>query len=131
MPADAFNDELKRGPLADLVQRYTHVFFNQVARIAACNGLHSIEERCARWLLMTHDRVGNNDNLPLTQAFLSQMLGVRRASVTVAAGVLQSAGLIRYRHGRILIRDRAALEATACECYQAIRDAYDGLGPPS
>jgi len=86
MDAGAFRDELHRqGALASLIERYTLAFFSQVSQQVACNGLHSVEQRCARWLLLTHDRVGT-DEFPMTHEFLSQMLGVRRASVTVTAG---------------------------------------------
>ena len=78
----------------------------------------------ARWLLACRDRVGT-DEFPLTHEFLAVMLGVRRATVTVTAGTLQTAGLIAYRHGRVTVRDRAGLEESACECYAAIRDAVD------
>lgn len=126
MPRDAFMEACRRDPLRDLLTRYTRAFFNQVARVAACNGLHEVEERCARWLLMTQDATGS-DELGLTQEFLSQMLGVRRASVTVAAGLLQREGFVDYRHGTIKILDRAALEKAACNCYHAIRATYDEL----
>ncbi len=86
------------------------------SQTAACNRLHSIEQRCARWLLMAHDRVGT-DRMPMTHEFLSSMLGVRRAGVTTAAGELQRSGLISYRQGEITIRDRDGLEALACECF--------------
>ena len=99
MEAKAFLAAARRGRLHDLVQRYTQALFTQVTQQVACNGLHSVEERCSRWMLLTHDRVGS-DSFPLTQEFLAQMLGVRRASVTVAAGALQHAGFIRYNRGR-------------------------------
>jgi CRP-like cAMP-binding protein len=112
-----------------LFLRYAQSYLSQVSQSSACNRAHSIDERCARWLLMTHDRVGA-DEFPLTHEFLSLMLGVRRAGVTVAAGTLQKAGLIEYRHGRITIVDRDALENAACPCYRIIRDSYDGLSQP-
>jgi CRP-like cAMP-binding protein len=99
---------------------------NLSAQTAACNRPHSIEHRCARWLLMASDRTASS-LLPLTQEFLSSMLGVRRAGVTEIAGELQRSGLIRYRHGHITIVDREGLEATACECYQIDRDRFDRL----
>ncbi len=123
----AFTSEIARdGPFRTLVLRYTQALFSQISQQVACNGLHSVEERCSRWLLLTHDRVGV-DEFPMTQEFLSQMLAVRRASVTLAAGALQHAGFIRYRHGRITIIDRAGLEASSCECYQVIREEFDRL----
>jgi CRP-like cAMP-binding protein len=100
--------------------------FDQIAQTTACNHVHSVQQRMCRWLLTTHDRVGA-DEFHLTQEFLAQMLGVRRPSVTVAAGHLQRAGLIRYRRGRIRISDRAGLEACACECYDSLRREFDRL----
>ncbi|HET7486548.1 MAG TPA: Crp/Fnr family transcriptional regulator [Acidimicrobiales bacterium] len=127
MDADTFQEETAAGgALHHIVQRYVQAFFSQVSQQVACNGLHSIEERCSRWLLLTHDRVGS-DEFPLTQEFLSQMLGVRRASVTVAAGMLQSAGFIRYRRGRMTVIDREGLEGSSCECYGIIRGEFDRL----
>jgi CRP-like cAMP-binding protein len=100
----------------------------QAARSAACNRLHELEERLARWLLHMHDWIWD-DHLHLTQEFLAIMLGVRRASVTVAAGTLQKAGLIAYQRGDITILDRGGLEEVACEDYFAIRDAFERLLP--
>jgi CRP-like cAMP-binding protein len=88
----------------------------QVTQVAACNRLHEVNERLARWLLMTQDRVGSHD-LPLTQEFLAQMLGTRRSSVTVSAGALQKAGLIHYTRGNVTILDRHNLEEASCDCY--------------
>src|SRR5918912_1844689 len=113
-------------PLHDLLHRYTEAYINQVVQVMVCNRVHSIAQRCARWLLMTHDRV-DSDQFPLTQAFLAQMLGVRRASVGTVAGKLQKAGLIRYSRGIITILDRPGLEAAACECYRIIEAEYDRL----
>lgn len=110
----------------NLLERYVQTLLVQVAQIAACNRLHPVEERCARWLLMTHDRVVGDEFL-LTQEFLAQMLGVRRARVNVAAGMLQRSGLISYTRGRIRIADRPALERVACECYHVIRGEYEQL----
>jgi len=129
MPAEAFAAELARGSgLADVVRRYTQAFVSQLMQQVACNGLHSIEERCARWMLLTHDRVGA-DEFPLTQEFLAQMLGVRRASVTFVAGSLQQAGFIRYRRGRVTVTNRAGLENTACECYSVLQEVFERLVP--
>src|SRR5437762_5741530 len=89
---------------------------NLSAQTAACNRLHSIEQRFARWVLMAHDRI-QSDIMPMTHEFLASMLGVRRAGVTVTAGELQRSGLIRYHHGQIAIRDHDGLQTTACECY--------------
>jgi len=109
--------------------RYAQSYLSQVSQSSACNRAHSIEERCARWLLMTRDRV-EADEFPLTHEFLSFMLGVRRAGVTVAAGILQKAGFINYTHGHITIIDRAGLEGAACPCYRIIRETYNGLFQP-
>jgi CRP-like cAMP-binding protein len=117
------------GTLRRLLLRYAHAAHAQVAQTAACNGRHTVEQRLARWLLMAHDRA-EGDDLAMTQELLSHMLGVRRAGVTVAAGVLQKAGLIDYAHGRITIRDRAGLEAASCECHRAVAMLFDRLLGP-
>jgi len=127
LEAAVFRDAIEASPpAARLFHRFAQVLFNQVAWSAACGHAHSIEQRCARWLLMTHDRVGAGQFL-LTQEFLAQMLGVRRASVSEAAGALQRAGLIRYSWGRVTILDREGLEASSCECYRHIRGEYNRL----
>ena len=127
MRSETFRHSLDEHPdLADLVRRYTHCMLNQVAQTTACNQVHSVQQRMCRWLLMTHDRVGA-DEFQLTQELLAQMLGVRRPSVTVAAGGLQRAGLIDYTRGRIRIADRAKLEAAACGCYDTVRQDFDRL----
>lgn len=115
--------------LRRLLGRYTQAYLAQVARGAACNRLHNLEARCARWLLMTHDRVGGGDAFPLKQEFLALMVGVRRPGVSVAAGALQDAGLIRYRRASIRVLDRAGLEAASCECYGIVRRHFDQLLP--
>lgn len=89
----------------------------QATHVAACNRLHPVEARLARWLLMSQDRIGGTD-VPLTQQFLAHMLGTRRASVTVAAGILQRSGLISYTRGKVKIKDRRKLEKSSCECYR-------------
>lgn len=114
--------------LRRLVNRYAQAYLTQVAQGAACNRLHGIEQRCARWLLMTRDRV-SADEFPLEQEFLAEMLGVRRAGVSVAASTLQHAALIRYSRGVIRILDREGLEAASCECYRVIRRQIDRLLP--
>lgn len=127
MDADAFRAMLQQdGRLRDLLGRYTQGLFTQIAQSAACNRLHPVEERCARWLLMTHDRVAG-DQFLLTQEFLGQMLGARRQAVSAVASILQRADYIRYVRGVITVVDRAGLEAAACECYRIIRDEYDRL----
>jgi CRP-like cAMP-binding protein len=107
--------------LQQALRRYLGRFVQQVMQTAACNAVHPVQQRLPRWLLQVHDRAGG-DQFFLTQEFLSQMLGIHRPSVTVAASELQRAGLIRYRRGHIEVLDRAALEAAACECYAIIRD---------
>jgi len=127
MDAKAFREELERIPaLRTLLLRYALVHHEQVARTAACNGRHQIDQRLARWLLMAHDRA-EGDDFPMTHEFLSMMLGVRRAGVTVTAGTLQKAGLIRYERGRIEVTDRPGLESVSCECYGIVRRASDRL----
>jgi CRP-like cAMP-binding protein len=128
MSATAFLHEVAScPPLARVMQSYVLALFGQISQAAACNRLHSTEERLSRWLLMSHDRVGK-DQFPITQEFLGQMLGARRATVTLSAGLLQRAGLIRYHRGHVEILDRDGLEATSCECYQVIRDELAAVG---
>jgi CRP-like cAMP-binding protein len=125
MPAAVFRREVRAGtPLHDLLHRYTQALMVQMAQGAACNRLHSVDARCARWLLQTHDRV-RGDEFELTQEFLARMVGVRRAAVSEVAGALQEAGLIRYTRGTIRVLDRAGLEAAACACYGIIRTQYE------
>jgi CRP-like cAMP-binding protein len=112
--------------LQESLQRYSQELSIQAIQIAACNRLHEVDERLARWLLMSQDRVGES-TFPLTQEFIAHMLGTRRASVTVAAGILQKAGLIEYRRGQVTIEDRPALEEAACECYKGINDQIKRL----
>ncbi|HVC03842.1 MAG TPA: Crp/Fnr family transcriptional regulator [Candidatus Acidoferrales bacterium] len=127
MDATTFIAELDHLPVfRRLIQRYVQALFGQISQAAACNRLHSNEERLSRWLLMSHDRVGV-DAFPITHEFLGQMLGSRRATVTLSAGLLQAAGLIRYHRGRVTIVDRVGLEGVACECYGIIKAALDGV----
>lgn len=105
--------------LKEKLNRYFHEMNLQAMQIAACNRLHEVDERLARWLLMSEDRMGVSEFL-LTQEFLSHMLGTRRASVTVAAGILQKKGLITYKRGQVKIENRAALENASCECYRQL-----------
>src|SRR6266581_265381 len=127
MTARIFREQLEQSrPMRAAMLRYTHVFFNQVAQTAACAHFHSLEQRCCRWLLMTHDRMPS-DTFLLTHEFLAMMLGVRRAGVSVAAGALQRAGLIRYHRGRVTILDREGLEERACECYAVTKAEFDRL----
>jgi CRP-like cAMP-binding protein len=123
----AFRDELERVPaLRTLLLRYALVHHGQVVRTAACNGRHHVDQRLARWLLMAHDR-SKEDEFAMTHEFLSMMLGVRRAGITVAAGQFQKAGFIHYERGRIEITDRPGLESITCECYGIVRRASDRL----
>jgi CRP-like cAMP-binding protein len=112
--------------LRDLLMRYALALMGQIAQSTSCNRLHEVQERCARWLLQTHDRV-DGDAFPLTQEFLAQMLGVHRPTVTVAAGMLQKAGLISYSRGSVRVLDRTGLEAASCPCYRFITQEYDRL----
>ena len=113
-------------PLRYVLLRYTQALLGQTAQSVACNRLHDLNQRCARWLLSVHDRV-RADYFPLTQEYLAQMLGVRRPGVSAAAQALQAAGWIRYSRGLVTVVDRAGLEAAACECYQRVRDEYERL----
>jgi CRP-like cAMP-binding protein len=116
--------------LRGLLLRYALAFHAQVTLTAACNARHAIEQRLARWLLTAHDRAGA-DEFAMTHEFLSLMLGVRRPGVTIAAGILQKAGLIHYARGRMTIADRPCLEAASCECYHTVRHEFARLlGPP-
>jgi CRP-like cAMP-binding protein len=114
------------GSMHSRLHRYTQSTIVQLAQSVACNQLHSTEQRAARWLLMTRDRVAA-DTFPMTQQFLAQMLGVRRATVSGVATALQQAGTITYQRGVISIADTAALEATTCECYRLVRDEHEQL----
>jgi CRP-like cAMP-binding protein len=116
--------------LRQRLDRYLQAYVNMLGQLAACNRLHSIYARCARWLLMTRDRV-DVDAFPLTQEFLAMMLGTDRSGVAIAAGTLQRAGFIQYTHGTITIIDRARLEEAVCECYAVARRQFDGLLRPT
>jgi CRP-like cAMP-binding protein len=116
--------------IRDLVLRYKEALLGQVQQTAACNALHQLEPRLARWLLQALDRTDERE-LPLTHDSLAEMLSVRRTTVTVVAGKLQEAGLIHYRRGRIGVLDRAGLEHLACECYRAIRRRTEGVVRPT
>jgi len=114
------------GELLTTVLRYANAFFNQVAQTAACNRVHKLEQRLARWLLLTHDRV-NGDEFQLTQDFISRMLAVRRAGVSVAASSLRQMRAIDYQRGNVVVLDRMGLERASCECYQVVKTQYDRL----
>jgi CRP-like cAMP-binding protein len=109
-------------------EAYARAFLREALQTAACNSVHMVEERCARWLLMSQDR-SDGEMLSLTQEYLAEMLGVCRSTVTVAAGALQRAGLIRYHRGAIRVLDRLGLEQTSCECYHIVRSQYERLLP--
>jgi len=124
MKASLLKSEFQRGgSLQSLLLRYMQAQHAFVSQNAACNRLHYLEGRLARWLLLVCDRVESNE-LPLTHEFMAQMLGVRRSGVTEAANMLQQAGLIRYTRGKVTILNREELEAASCECYEIIKDEY-------
>lgn len=127
MQVGALKDAFAQSPvLRDLLLRYALIFQVQVSQTAACNAHHALEQRLARWLLAAHDRSGV-PQLSLTQDLIAVMLGVRRATVSIAASTLQRAGVLRYQHGKITIFYRAGLENAACECYEAVAGEYRRL----
>jgi CRP-like cAMP-binding protein len=127
LSVEAFRREVaKHGALHHLMGRYTQVFIAQMMQTSACNALHQVQQRCARWLLMTHDRMHKQD-FNLSHEFLAVMLGVRRPTVSSIAGTLQDAGLIAYRHGRVKVLNRKGLEATSCQCYPIIRSHFNRM----
>jgi CRP-like cAMP-binding protein len=129
MAIDAFKRELeRRGPFYDSVTRYSQAFVTLLMQSIACNGLHSAEQRCCRWLLMTHDRIAQ-DEFPLTHEFLAIMLGVRRPTVTLVMADLARAGIVSHVRGHVRIVDRLGLEGASCECYKNIRLLFDHLLP--
>jgi CRP-like cAMP-binding protein len=131
MSTAAFRTELaRRGPFYDLLSRYSQALQSLIMQSTACNVLHSVEERCARWLLMTHDRVAGAE-LHLTHEFLGMMLGTRRPTVTLVLGTLAKAGLIHTTMKKIVVVDRKGLEAASCECYEMVRASFERLLPPA
>lgn len=127
MDADILRSEFNRGGyLKTLLLRYVQARYTEIAQGSACNRLHTLEERLARWLLTVNDRL-QLDDFPLTQEFIAQMLGVRRSGVTVAASTLSRAGMISYNRGKISIVNREDLEATSCECYRVIQSEFTRL----
>src|SRR5437773_7280471 len=127
MKVDPFRREVdRRGVFHELMAHYAQALFGFVAQCTACNAVHSVEQRLARWLLMARDRMGS-DEFPLTQEFVAMMLGASRPTVTVVAGTLQKAGLIKYRHGRVTIVDRENLEGASCECYRTATDLLNAV----
>ncbi len=117
------------GQFRGMLDRFLQAYVNMLGQLAACNGMHTIYERCARWLLLTHDRV-NSEKIALTHEYLAMMLGARRSGVTIAAATLQQAGFIRYAHGHIVILDRQGLEDASCECYSVARAQFGPLLAP-
>ena len=127
MPAHVFSELLEQhSAIRTAMLHYAQAFFNQVAQSAACALHHSLERRCCRWLLMTHDRM-DSDEFLLTHEFLAMMLGVRRAGVTVAMQALKRAALIEYQRKHVTILDRAGLEKRSCECYAVTKKEFDRL----
>jgi CRP-like cAMP-binding protein len=125
--ADDFRRALEDLPaIRSTCARYAAFFTAQLSQAVACNRIHALEERCARWLLATHDRV-HHQPFAVTHEFLALLLGVRRAGVTVAMGALQGAGVIRYHRGHVTVVDRAKLEAASCACYRIARAAFERL----
>jgi CRP-like cAMP-binding protein len=125
MRADTFRAHVEDGgKLRDVMFAYTQALMAQTAQSVVCNAVHDIHERCAHWMLQVHDRV-DGDEFDLTHEFLADMLAVRRSSVTVAAGTLQSAGLIQYRRGHVRITDRTGLEDASCECYENVNEEFE------
>ena len=128
MSAEVFKREIQRGgPFHECVQRYSQGLLMLMMQSTGCMALHPVQERCCRWLLMTHDRV-HQDEFHLSHEFLAMMLGSTRPTVTLVAGTLQKAGLIKYTHGRIKILDRNGLEQSSCECYATVKGHFDRLG---
>ncbi|MEH2324536.1 MAG: Crp/Fnr family transcriptional regulator [Nostoc sp.] len=127
MDADVLRTEFNRGgAIQNLLLRYVRGIYTELTQSCACNRLHTLEERLARWLLTVSDRL-ESEEFPLTQEFIAQMLGVRRSGVTVAASALNRAGMIRYQRGQINILNREDLEATSCECYRVIQNEFARL----
>lgn len=118
----------RAGVFHDLLLRYTQALLTQMAQTAVCNRHHSLDQQFCRWLLLSLDRLPTNE-LVMTQELIANMLGVRRESVTEAAGNVQRAGLIEYHRGRIIVRDRSGLEARVCECYAVVKREFDRLLP--
>ena len=122
MPADVFREEIdRRNAFHHLMTRYAQALTGVIMQSTACNAVHSVEQRLARWLLLAHDRVGKNE-FPLTQEFVAMMLGASRPTVTVVASTLQKAGLITYHRGLLKIVNREKLESASCECYRTTTD---------
>jgi CRP-like cAMP-binding protein len=128
MSTAAFTREVARGgPFHECVHRYSQGLLMLIMQSTGCMALHTVQERCCRWLLMTHDRIRQNQ-FHLSHEFLAMMLGATRPTVTIVAGTLQKAGWINYTRGRMTILDRKGLEAASCECYSTVRGHFDRLG---
>jgi CRP-like cAMP-binding protein len=131
MPVDVFRQEIdRRDAFHGLMARYAQALGGFIMQATACNAVHSVEQRLARWLLLAHDRMGKNE-FPLTQEFVAMMLGVSRPAVTVVAGTLQKAGLITYHRGHLTILDRERLESASCECYRTATDLIRRVTAPA
>lgn len=129
LKAHFISEEMGRaGPILSLLLRHTHALMTQTAQVAVCNRHHCLDQQLCRWLLLTLDRLPTNE-ITMTQELIASLLGVRREGVTAAAGRLQTAGLIRYRRGRISVLDRVGVEQRACECYAVVRREYERLLP--
>jgi len=126
MKIKTFQKEMERGggALATALGHFLEELLIQVAVSGACNRLHTVQQRCARWMLMTHDRVVGEE-FPLTQEFLAQMLGIRRAGVNSVAAAFKRNGVIRYSRGKVAILNRTGLEAMSCECHKTIQKARE------
>ncbi len=120
------NEIARHEVLRDLTERYLYLLIEKIAQTAACNRLHSLRQRCCRWLLLAHDNV-SSDSFAFTHEFFASLLGVQRPSLSATANELQKLGLIRYVHGHVTIMDRAGLEKASCECHRAIRRQIDAL----
>jgi CRP-like cAMP-binding protein len=130
MTADAFRHEMnRRGAFYEMLTHYSQALVGFIMQCTACNAVHSVEQRLARWLLMAQDRMETVE-FPLTQEFVAMMLGATRPTVTVVAGTLQKAGLITYHRGRVTIRDRERLESASCECYRAATNLLQAVTAP-
>lgn len=128
MTVESLRHEVNRhGALHDTISRYSHGTMMLMIQSIACMALHHVNERCCRWLLMTHDRI-QSDDFELSHDFLAMMVAATRPTVTGVAGMLQKEGLIRYTHGRMTILDRPGLEAASCECYAAVKTTFQRLG---
>ncbi len=127
VPAASLGEAARPGTVLDrLLRRYTLYRLRCANQTGACNSMHAAEERMCRWLLMAHDRAGRDEFL-ITHEFLSELLGIRRQTISIVAGTLQRAGLICYRRGLLRVLDREGLEAASCECYGVMRQLYDPI----